>query len=143
MVDRRRPVPIHLVAGKRVDDVEGALNIENPFDLFLLEEADRAGHASGDKVVLRVRPAENPDDPAGGLVKGLDRRRHGAVCISDRLAEEAFGPVWINLESKDIATKLTADDHVAGAGIRVRLKLARKGNPGRTEQKAEDPAQQR
>ncbi len=78
----------------------------------MLDQADRSRYTQRDEVILRFRPAQDPYDSTRSLAEGLHSGRPGAIGVRERFAEQTFGAVGVNLETKDQAAELAVNDHV-------------------------------
>ena len=114
---------INLIAGKRVDDVEGAPNIEKPFHLSCSKRPIESATLQAIKSsCVFVLPRTLMILPVAWL-KVSTAAVTVTVGISDRFAKQAFGAIGIDLETKNIAAKFTVHDHVAGPDVWIRLKF--------------------
>ncbi len=133
---------VDLVAGKRIDDVKGAIDIEKTFDLFTFDQADRAGHGPGDKVILRFVLARTLMILPVAWLKVSTRAETVPSGFSDRFAEQSFGAVGVDLETKDQAAEFPTDDHVARARVWIGLELAQCSRANESTE-ADQPEQDR
>jgi hypothetical protein len=73
---------------------------------------------------LRSSTADDLDDIAGGLIEGLDRGQVSSPGQRRGLAQNAFVPIRIDIEPKDLAAKLAVHDDAARRDGRLRFSAA-------------------
>ncbi len=108
----------------RVEGIHGkklAPHMEKTDYMFAFDEADGVEDSQVDEIVLRFSLANDLDDFASGLIEGLDRGQVFPAGYRLRLAQDAFVPVWIDIEPEDLAAKLAVHNHAARPDGRIRF----------------------